>query len=502
MTIQIYNSLTRRKEPFEPLTPPKVLFYNCGPTVYGEFHIGNARNFVVMDAVRRWLMARGYEVRFAMNITDIDDKIIVRGNEEGVPPEEIAAKYTAYFLEKLDQLGNLPADDYPRATKYVGPMIALVKKLVGRGHAYASADGSVWFDVASFPEYGKLSGMPLDAMQQGERLDAEQQKLKRSPLDFCLWKAAKEGEPAWKSPWGMGRPGWHLECSCMSMKTLGSETIDLHAGGADLRFPHHENEIAQSECATGKPFVRYWMHNGMLDIEGEKMSKSLGNIKTIDGVLAIVDPLTLRYFLLSARYRDKLDFTEENLNKCRSATERIALATREAGRVLRRAGQEDAASNADWGAEPELAALREEFAAGMDDDFNTPRALGALAQVVTWVNNERTEAERSGGTERLARGLALLRELRGHLGLAEELEPADTQLDAETLGMLRRAHEDFGSPGGALEDPGAIVESLIALRAQSRKARNFQQADSIRARLAELGIVLEDKPGETTWKVR
>ncbi len=502
MTIQIYNSLTRRKETFEPLSPPKVLFYNCGPTVYGEFHVGNARNFVVFDAVRRWLLARGHQVRYVQNITDIDDKIIARANEEGIPAEEVALKYTEYFFDKLRKLGNMPADDYPRATKHVGPMIALIKKLVDRGHAYPTEDGSVWFEVASFPEYGKLSRMPLDAMQQGERLDPEQQKRKRPPLDFCLWKASREGEPAWKSPWGMGRPGWHLECSCMSMKSLGSETIDIHAGGGDLRFPHHENEIAQSECATGKPFVRYWMHNGMLDIEGEKMSKSLGNIKTIDDVLAIADPLTLRYFLLSARYRDKLDFTAENLNKCRSATARMAEAAHEADRLLRRAGEGNATAEAAWHGDPELEGLHQQFAEGMDDDFNTPRAFGALAQTVTRLNNARAAAEQSGNVEQLARGASLLRQLRDYLGLSEDLEPARGRLDPETFDLLRRVHMDFGSPGGVPEDAEPMIESLIKLRTDSRKAKDFKTADSIRAQLGELGIVLEDKPGETVWKVR
>lgn len=495
MTLQIHNSLTRRKEPFEPITPPKVLFYNCGPTVYGEFHIGNARNFVVFDAIRRWLLARGYEVRYVQNITDVDDKIIARASEEGLPPEDIAEKYTAYFLRKLEELGNLPADDHPKATQHIGPMIGLVKKLIERGHAYPSGDGSVWFEVGSFPDYGKLSGMPLESMQQGDRLDPEQQKLKRSPLDFCLWKAAKEGEPAWKSPWGQGRPGWHLECSCMSMKSLAAETIDIHGGGVDLRFPHHENEIAQSECATGKPFARYWIHNGMLDIDGEKMSKSLGNMRTIDDVLAVVDPLTLRYFLLSARYRDKLDFTEDNLHKCRSAVDRMVAAAREAAQVIR--GQE---ADGRWREMPELVALWEDFAAGMDDDFNTPRAFGALAQLVTWVNKARSSAATSrGSTAALAGGAALLAEMRGHLGLGENLEPAGAGITPEMAAQLESLLAELNAPDDAGE-PAAMVEALLRLRADARKAKDFARADAVRARLGEIGIALEDKPGGTVWK--
>lgn len=496
MPVVLYNSLTRSKEEFVPQRPPEVLFYNCGPTVYGEFHIGNARNFVAFDVVRRWLEARGFKVQYVQNITDVDDKIIARAAEEGMEPAALAEKYTAYFLAKLEELGNLPATSHPRATEYIGPIIGMIKRLVDSGHAYASDDGSVWFSVSSFPEYGKLSRMPLDQMQQGERLDAGQQALKRSPVDFSLWKAAKPGEPAWDSPWGKGRPGWHIECSCMSMKALGSETIDIHGGGVDLRFPHHENEIAQSEAATGKPFSRYWMHNGMLDIDGEKMSKSLGNIRSIDDVLAIMDPMALRYFLISARYRDKLDFTEDNLNKCRSAVERMVLACREARRVLAGTTVDDG-----WGEDAELKALHEEFASAMDDDFNTPRALGALAKAVTLLNRERTAVESGeAAASRLAQCETLVAKLRGYLGLGAEMEPEEEKLAKETVRALKAFLSEI-EPSANIVGAAEAIDRLMEARAAARKAKQFARADEIRNRLNELGIALEDKPGGgTVWR--
>ncbi len=498
MTIRIYNSLTREKEDFAPINPGKVLFYNCGPTVYGEFHIGNARNFVVFDVVRRWLVASGYSVQYVQNITDVDDKIIRRAAEEGTTPEAIAKKYTMYFLAKLRQLGNMPATAHPKATEYIPAIVKMVESLVNRGHAYASADGSVWFDVGSFPEYGKLSRMPLDQMQQGERVGEEQQKLKRSPMDFSLWKAAKPGEPAWKSPWGDGRPGWHIECSCMAMGALAAETIDIHGGGVDLRFPHHENEIAQSECATGKPFARYWMHNGMLDIDGEKMAKSAGNYKTLDGVLEMVDALTLRYFLISGKYRDKLDFTEDSLHKCKSAVERLVNASHEARRVLLGVTADDA-----WKREKDLMALREEYVEAMNDDFNTPRALAVLSKLVTLINTIRTEVQNGAPVMRLARATGLLGDIRAELGLTDDLEAPVDDFDAETTDRMRSllfqevpAPLRPTNPGGAPE----IIKLLIKVRASAREEKNFGLGDRVRDGLLQLGVSLEDKPGQTIWK--
>jgi cysteinyl-tRNA synthetase len=496
MPVFVYNSLSRKKEEFVPVAPPKVKFYNCGPTVYGEFHIGNARNFVVFDMIRRWLMERGYDVHYAQNITDVDDKIIDRANQEGTTTEAITTKFTEYFFDKLKALGNLPADDHPRATKHIGPIIAMIKKLVDRGHAYASKDGSVWYEVASFPSYGKLSRMLLDQMRQGERVNQDQQALKRSPIDFCLWKGAKPGEPSWKSPWGEGRPGWHIECSCMSMSTLKTETIDIHGGGVDLRFPHHENEIAQSEGATGRPYVNYWLHNGMLDIDGEKMSKSIGNIKSIDDVLHIIDGLTLRYFLLSARYRDKLDFTPDALHKCLKGVERLVLANKEAKRVL---GDEKIDSN--WSQDPALQALWDEFSNGMDDDFNTPKAFASIFNVVTEVNTARTAAETGGDKVKLARAAALLLKFRNCIGLGIDMEPEDTSLDESTIAAITTLWTECGGEGQTPpEDPATMIEQLIEWRTKARKEKDFALSDRIRNDLTKAQILLEDKPGTTLWR--
>jgi len=496
MPVRLYNTMTRQKEEFVPLNPPAVTFYSCGPTVYGEFHVGNARTFVNVDVVRRWLIHRGYNVRYVQNITDIDDKIIARAQQENTTSETVAAKYTRYFLDRLTSLGNLPADEHPMATKHIGGMVSLIRKLEQKGHAYATKDGSVWFNVPSFPPYGKLSQRPLDQMRQGERVDEEMAAAKKSPLDFCLWKAAKVGEPSWPSPWGNGRPGWHIECSCMAMKTLRTETIDLHAGGSDLIFPHHENEIAQSEAATGHTFSRFWIHFGMLDIDGDKMAKSQGNMKYLDDVFKVVDPLTLRYFFMSARYRDKLDYTDDNLHKCRSAVERLVKASQES----------DAFLNAEtldrqWQADPEFKELWDDFCEGMDDDINTPRALGAMAQMVTLVNTRRTQVAQ--GDRRsidLSRAAGLLNEMRGILGLGRNMEREDRELNDNAIARIQALLKEIGDSASNQTDSESLMEAVITARAEARKNRQYAVADRIRAVLTELGILLEDKPTRTVWK--
>ncbi|MCB2155613.1 cysteine--tRNA ligase [bacterium] len=478
MSLRITNSMTRQKEEFVPLDPEgkKVLFYNCGPTVYGPFHIGNARNFVVVDVMRRWLEYSGYDVNFVQNLTDVDDKIIARATEEGIPAEEVAEKYTKLFFEHAEALGVRRATRHPKATEFIGQMIGLIKSLVDKDHAYASEDGSVWFDVRSFKEYGRLSRKKLDDMRQGERVLESQQKLKRSPLDFCLWKAAKPGEPAWDSPWGKGRPGWHIECSVMSMACLGSDTIDIHAGGADLRFPHHENEIAQSECHTGHPFVRYWVHNGFLNIDGEKMSKSLKNFKTIDALLEKFDPITLRHFLISAHYGTELDFTVDNLEAAQKASTRYSDAYREALHLLG-----DLPEPEEWENHEQLVEVEKRFAAAMDDDFNTAQALAVLFDLVTIVNSERARVERGETDEKafLAGATALLGVFREVLGVTCELEPEEEQI------------------AGLEED---LLQLLIDIRARARQDKQYALADMVRDRLGDLGIALEDRPGGTIWK--
>ncbi|MFH0793596.1 MAG: cysteine--tRNA ligase, partial [bacterium] len=307
--LQLYNTFTRKKEEFRPANPPQVLMYNCGPTVYDSFHIGNARNFVVVDVLRRYLQYKGYKVKFVQNLTDIDDKIIRRAQESNCSAEEIATKYTNFYFEKAAALGIRNADVHPKATDHVKPIIAMIRRLIEKEKAYERG-GNVYFRVRSFDSYGRLSGRNLDDLKEGARVEVDERK--DDPLDFALWKAAKPGEPSWESPWGKGRPGWHIECSVMSMTHLG-ETIDLHCGGQDLIFPHHENERAQSEAVTGKTFVRHWFHNGFLNVNAEKMSKSLGNFFTIEEVLQHYDALTVRFFLLGAHYRHPLDFSDSNL---------------------------------------------------------------------------------------------------------------------------------------------------------------------------------------------
>ena len=476
-TLLIYNTLTRRKEAFEPLHPPRVSMYSCGPTVYDYFHIGNARAFVTADMVRRYLGYRGYTVTFVQNITDIEDKIIQRAAEQGVSPAALAEKFTEVFFESVQKLGVRRADHHPRATQYVDKMIAMIADLEAKGYAYASG-GDVYFRVDKFAGYGKLSGRKLEDMQSGARVEVSEQK--ENPLDFALWKAAKEGEPSWPSPWGPGRPGWHMECSVMSMHLLG-ETFDIHMGGADLIFPHHENEIAQSEAATGKPFAKYWMHNGFLTVNNEKMSKSLGNFWTIDQVLAQVDPAAVRYFLLSAHYHAPLDYSEGALREAQVSLQRL--------REARRNGVKAAAGTSADGEMPEaVAALYDGFHAAMDDDFNTPRALAVLFECATTANqiyNQSLKAEKA--------GKALDSEGRR---MAAWLCSAMDALAGDVLGLsLEISEEGFGDLAGKL------MELLIEVRALARKEKQFALADHIRNRLREMGIALHDRPGgKTEWE--
>ena len=376
--MQIYNTMTRKKEELIPLVPGQISMYACGPTVYNYFHIGNARPFIVFDTLRRYLEYRGYNVRFVQNFTDIDDKMIDRANREGITVAQLAERFIAEYYQDADALGIRRATVNPRATDHMPEIIALVKTLIEKKHAY-EIQGDVFFDVASFPSYGKLSKQGIDELQSGARIDVNERKRKRNPLDFALWKAQKPGEPAWESPWGLGRPGWHIECSAMSMKYLG-ETFDIHTGGSDLTFPHHENEVAQAEAATGKQFVRNWLHNGYLLIDKEKMSKSLGNFLTAREARKRFNPLAIRLFMLSAHYRSPINFSEEGLQQSVSALERLrnCLADLTYAQAHRECS-DDAVST-------EILKLLEEknaeFRAQLDDDFNTAGALGSVFEVV------------------------------------------------------------------------------------------------------------------------
>ncbi|TCS33305.1 cysteinyl-tRNA synthetase [Paucimonas lemoignei] len=457
--LKIYNTLAREKQAFSPIEPGKVRMYVCGMTVYDYCHLGHARVMVVFDMVQRWLRASGYDVTYVRNITDIDDKIIKRAVENGETISQLTTRFIAAMDEDAAALGVQKPDHEPRATAYVPQMLSLIGQLEKKGLAYRAADGDVNYSVHDFPGYGKLSGKSLDDLRAGERVDVNTGK--RDPLDFVLWKAAKESEPEevkWSSPWGTGRPGWHIECSAMSCDLLG-EHFDIHGGGADLQFPHHENEIAQSEGAHGGQFVNYWMHNGFVRVDNEKMSKSLGNFFTIRDVLKKYDAEVVRFFILRAHYRSPLNYSDAHLDDARGALTRLYTA-------LKDVSGDGAALDRD-----EIHAQR--FADALNDDFNTPLAIAALFELANEVNKTKSAA--------LARQLKAL---------------------GNILGLLEREPQQFlhGSAGGDATAEAAILARIEA-RAAAKKAKNFAEADRLRAELLAEGIVLEDKPGGVTeWR--
>jgi len=457
--LTIYNTLRRQKEAFKSIVPGRVGMYVCGMTVYDYCHIGHARVMVVFDAVQRWLRASGYDVTYVRNITDIDDKIIRRAVENGETIAQLTGRFIAAMDEDAAALGVQKPDHEPRATAYVPQMLGLIGKLESNGLAYRATDGDVNFSVRDFPGYGALSGKSLDDLRAGERVEVNSGK--RDPLDFVLWKSAKQSEPAdtrWESPWGTGRPGWHIECSAMSAAILG-EQFDIHGGGADLQFPHHENEIAQSEGAHRHTFVNTWIHNGFVRVDDEKMSKSLGNFFTIREVLRKYDPEVVRFFILRAHYRSPLNYSDAHLDDARSALTRLYTALKSAPAGCAAVDWEQANAKA--------------FRAAMDDDFNTPLAIAALFELASEVNRSRDPA--------LASQLAALGGL---------------------LGLLGRDPQAFlqGEAGEAATD-NAQIEGLIAERVAAKKTRDFKRADAIRAELLALGVVLEDKPGGVTeWR--
>lgn len=464
MTLRIYNTLTRKKEPFETLEPGVVRMYVCGPTVYDKAHIGHAMSALVFDIIRRYLEYRGYTVKFVMNFTDVDDKIIRRAQELGEDPFRLAERYIEDYRRNLQALNVKPATVNPRATQEIDQIIAMIQGLIEKGHAYV-VDGDVYFRVTSDPDYGKLSGRRLEEMQAGARIEVDERK--EHPMDFALWKAAKPGEPSWPSPWGPGRPGWHIECSAMNLHHLG-EQIDIHGGGNDLIFPHHENEIAQSESLTGKPFVRYWVHNGMVQLGGEKMSKSLGNLITIEEFLAQHPADVLRMMVLNSNYRSPLVYTDEVVQQSERALERLRSALRPA--LPDATGAPEATLQA---LQAQIEATRQGFIEAMDDDFNTSGALAALFELVRAINQARSEGATN---EQLAPAQAALRELTGVLGLTLE-EPAAAPSAAEPF-----------------------IDLLVEVRTELRKQKLWALSDRIRDRLAELGVILEDSREGTTWR--
>ncbi len=479
MSIRIYNTLTKRKEIFETTTPGKVRMYVCGPTVYDSCHVGHARSVVVFDAIVRYLESQGYEVAYARNFTDVDDKIIDRANQLGVESRQIAEKYIEEFYSDMDALNVRRATMEPRATEHIDDIVRIIEQLVEKGSAYP-IDGDVYFSVDSFPDYGKLSGRKLDEMEAGARVAVDDRK--KNPFDFALWKSAKPGEPSWDSPWGKGRPGWHIECSAMSRSLLG-ETIDIHGGGRDLVFPHHENEIAQSESVSGKQFVKYWVHNGFVNIDQEKMSKSLGNFLTVKDILRSHHPEAVRLFLLSNHYRSPVDFSEKAMEEASSALEKIYT-------FLERAEEKlgDAPKPSDSPGE-----LREEFREAMNDDFNTARALGAVFSHIRSLNRLMDEFESdasgaSGAVETLRQGCAEVLRAGKILGLL-------SRSPAEYFGRKRAQ----GAEKQAIDTDS--VERMIRERKEARKARDWAAADKLRDRLEKMNIALEDRPdGTTVWK--
>jgi len=452
--LKIYNTLSRAVAEFVPLRPGEVRMYVCGMTVYDYCHLGHARVLVVFDMVRRWLRASGYRVVYARNITDIDDKIIRRAQENGEPIESLTARFIEAMNEDAAALGVEPPDHEPRATQYVAQMLDMIGRLEKNGLAYRASDGDVNFAVRRFPRYGALSGKSLDALRAGERVEIG--AAKQDPLDFVLWKHAKAGEPAWSSPWGEGRPGWHIECSAMSCALLGTH-FDIHGGGQDLQFPHHENEIAQSEGANGPRFVNVWMHNGFVRVDEEKMSKSLGNFFTVRDILKQFDPEVVRYFILRAHYRSPLNYSDASMQDAKQALTRLYTALKDVP---------DEPATIDW-----KAPYAQRFKAAMDDDFGTPEAVAVLFELANEINR---------GQAALA---PVLRALGGVLGL----------LQREPRVFLQAA---AGAGGLAAE----AIDALIAERTAARKARDFARADAIRGELEAAGVVLEDAPSGTTWR--
>ena len=466
--MKIFNTMTRRKEEFVPLEEGKVKMYVCGPTVYNLIHIGNARPMIIFDTVRRYMEYKGYEVNFVSNFTDVDDKIIKKAIEEGVTAEEISTRYIEECKKDMAGMNVKPATTHPLATQEIDGMIEMIGSLIDKGYAYAVSDGTVYFRVKKFKEYGKLSHKNLDDLQSGFRsLQVSGEEQKEDPLDFVLWKPKKEGEPYWKSPWCDGRPGWHIECSVMSKKYLGEE-IDIHAGGEDLIFPHHENEIAQSECCNGKIFARYWMHNGFLNIDNRKMSKSMGNFRTVREIAKQYDLQVLRFFMLNAHYRSPLNFSAELMESSKNALERIVEA---AGRLKDR---RDADQREMTSTEKELLSTADGFAVkfeeAMDDDFNTADALAAVFELVKFANTKVNEESTGAFAGYLLDILVRLCDVLGLIVLKKE----------EVL------DED--------------IEALIEERQAARKAKDFAKADEIRAKLLDMGIELKDTREGVKWK--
>lgn len=464
--MRLYNTLTRQKEEFVPIEPGKVRMYACGPTVYNYFHIGNARTFITFDALRNYLKYRGYDVTFVQNFTDVDDKIIQQGLKEHLPPDQISEKYIEAYFQDAESLGICKADVHPKVTETIPEIVAFVQALIEKGVAY-ERDGDVYFDVTAYPRYGSLSKQSLEELKSGARIEVNESK--KSPLDFALWKAAKPGEPSWESPWGDGRPGWHIECSAMARKFLG-ETIDIHGGGGDLVFPHHENEVAQSEALTGKSFANYWVHVGYLNVDNRKMSKSLNNFFTTREIAEEYDLEVVRFFILSAHYRNPINFSREAMEASKNGLERF-YTTLENWRYYRDRTETDRRDGDDKRISI-IESFRERFAEAMDDDFNTANGMAVIFELVKAGNDQLVEKP---GRAVLELAIELLLELTGVLGMLNKIESQQETLEEE-------------------------VEKLIEERRQARLDKNYARADEIRDELSQQGILLEDTQEGIKWK--
>ncbi|ATW27095.1 cysteine--tRNA ligase [Candidatus Formimonas warabiya] len=480
MAVKVFNTLTKKKEELVTRDPGKVSMYVCGPTTYNYIHLGNARPLVAFDTVRRYLKYRGYDVTYVQNFTDVDDKIINRSREEGESPAALAQKYINAYFEDADALNVLRADVHPRVTDHMGEIIQMVQGIMEKGLAY-EVGGNVYFDVRKFFGYGKLSGRDLDEMKAGARVDVGEEK--QDPLDFALWKAAKPGEPSWDSPWGQGRPGWHIECSAMSLKYLGPG-FDIHGGGADLIFPHHENEIAQTEAFSGQQFVRYWLHNGFITVNEEKMSKSLGNFFLLRDILARFSPDVIRFYLLSTHYRSPLDFDDQKLHVAEKGLERIRTSLRLVEDTLRmcKKSPDQGQAGAAGELQQKLDAIKAAFIEAMDDDFNTSLAIAAVFDLSREANSFINDSS-------FKPGKAAVPVLEKALGIFHEFH--------EVLGMI-----EPNRPAG-IQDQGMdekLMEIIIDIRQEARKKKDWATADAIRDRLKAAGIILEDTPHGVRWK--
>ncbi|WHN64959.1 cysteine--tRNA ligase [Cysteiniphilum sp. QT6929] len=462
MSIYLYNSLSGKKEIFQPISPQKLKMYVCGMTVYDDCHIGHARTQIAFDVIVRYFRFCNYDVTYVRNITDIDDKIIKRANENGESTDALVERTIKSMYDDLDRLNILRPDFDPRATQTIPEMCQMIENLIAKGFAYAPGNGDVYYRVEEFKDYGKLSKQSLEHLRVGARIESNEQK--ENPLDFVLWKAAKAGEPSWESPWGQGRPGWHIECSAMSKKLLG-DNFDIHAGGSDLRFPHHENEIAQSEAANGCSFANYWLHSGMVQVDDEKMSKSLNNFFTIKEVLSEYHPEVVRFFLISGQYRSEINYSKENLDQAKAAIERLYTALR---------GLEITENTVEV---EEAAQYVNDFKQAMNNDFNTPEALPVLFAIAKEINKYRTSDQQK------AAGFAkLLLEL------------------ANVLGILKHSPESYFKHSGDNDLSDEVIETMIAERTQAKKNKDYAKADQIRQTLAEQGVLLEDSATGTIWK--